>query len=78
MTDLTRVYAFDTLEAAATEAGRWKARQYNVALVGPTDAIRLAKLDEDPTEWESGTAADWYLVIASKAPVEVLAAKKKD
>lgn len=76
MTDLTRVYAFDSLELAAEEAGRWKALHYNVAVVGPTDAVRLDKPDDDATIWESGMEADWYLVVASKAALEVVAGKK--
>ncbi len=73
MSDLTRVYAFSSIEEAAASAGYWKERGYHVAVAGPTDAIRLTKGDDSPTIWESGEEADWYLVVASKASLEIVA-----
>lgn len=75
MTDLTRVYAYKTLDDASDSAGFWKERGYHVAVCGPTDAIRLARDEGSPAVWESGEEADWYLVVASKAPLEIVAAK---
>lgn len=73
MTDLTRVTACKTKTEAAQTAGYWKGMGYHVAVAGPTDAIRLDN-GEGVLEWESGAAADWYIVVASKASLEVLAA----
>jgi hypothetical protein len=73
MTDLTRVTACKTKPEAAQTAGYWKGLGYHVAVTGPTDAIRLDN-GEGSIEWESGEAADWYLVVASKAALEVIAA----
>jgi len=75
MTDLTRVYAFKSIDEAAESSGYWKGRGYHVAVAGPTDAVRLAKGTEDPDFWESGEDADWYVVLASKASLEVVAKK---
>jgi hypothetical protein len=75
MTDMTRILAFKSIDDAALEAGRWKGRGYHVALVGPTDAVRLSNGDGNPAIWESGEQADWYVVIASKAALEIIAAK---
>jgi hypothetical protein len=74
MTDLTRVLAFKTVSEAANAAGYWKELGYHVTVVGPTDAIKIDNGD-GATIWESGTEADWYMVIASKAKMEVIAAK---
>ena len=75
MTDLTRLFAVASLDGAAEKAGFWKGKGYHVAVAGPTDAVRLAKAEDDAVVWESGAEADWYLVLASKAPIELLAAQ---
>ena len=64
-----------TLADASNSAGYWKARNYHVAIAGPTDAVRLVKEGgTNPIDWESGEEADWYVVLASKAPIELVAA----
>lgn len=73
MTDLTRVTACKTPVEASDTAGYWKDKGYHVVVVGPTDAIELEK-KEGSVEWESGDTADWYLVLSSKAAMEVVAA----
>lgn len=75
MTDLTRLYAVTSLDAASDRAGYWKGRGYHVAVVGPTDAIQLKKADDQSSTWESGAEADWYVVLASKAPLDIVAAQ---
>lgn len=75
MSDMTRVTAFKTLDAVAGNASYWKHAGYHVAVVGPTDAVRLANGVDDTDIWESGEESDWYLVIASKASLEIIAAK---
>lgn len=75
MTDLTRIFAVRTLNEAASKSGYWKGQGYHVAVAGPTDAVRLIQGGGDVIEWESGTESDWYLVLASKSPLELVAAK---
>lgn len=73
MSDLTRVSAFKSSDEAAYFAGKFKGMGYHVAVTGPTDAIRLANGQDDTKIWESGTEGDWYLVVASKASMSVIA-----
>lgn len=77
MTDLTRIFACKTEAAASTEAGKWTGLGYHVAVAGPTDAVRLSNGDTAPVLWESGEAADWYLVVASKASIKLIAASNE-
>jgi hypothetical protein len=77
MDDLTRVYAFKGIDEAAKAAGHWKGHGFNVVVAGPTDAIRLSNEDTGTAFWESGESADWYLVVASKASMEIIASKSQ-
>jgi hypothetical protein len=77
MTDLTRVLAYRTEQEAGNAMLYWKGLDYHVAVAGPTDAIELYNGDEDKT-WESGAESDWFLVVATKAKLEIAAGQKKD
>lgn len=69
MTDLTRVIASKTLAEAQAEAGALSANGYNVVMIDGTDAIELSDGGDSLLTWESGTGADWTLVVASKKAI---------
>lgn len=69
MTDLTRVIACKTLADAKTQAGELSANGYNVVMIDGTDAIELSDSGDSLLTWESGTGADWTLVVASKKAI---------
>lgn len=73
MTDLTRLQAFKTKAEAGAALQFWKGKGYHVAVAGPTDAVELYNGNDPTAIWQSGASADWYLVLASKAPIEVAA-----
>ncbi|QLC25916.1 hypothetical protein HFP57_13375 [Parasphingopyxis algicola] len=72
MTDMTRVLAFRKNDDAAAAAGFWKGEGYNVAVAGPTDAIKLSDGTQPALIWESGETEDWVLVIATKKELTIL------
>lgn len=71
--DMTRVVAFKDRSAAEEYGKRFLPGGYRYVLVGPTDAVKLMNTADDgvPPLWESGTEADWTLVIISKAKIEL-------
>lgn len=69
MTDLTRVKAFKTLNAAKKAAGILNGDGYNVVLIDGTDAIELSDGGGSLVTWESGSEVDWTLLIASKKAI---------
>jgi hypothetical protein len=50
-------------------ASAYRAKQYRVLIIGPTDQALFARENEDGSVWRSGAAADLYLMIASKDPI---------
>ena len=77
MNDLTRVSAYRDLDQAAYWAGKYRGLGFHVVVAGPTDAVRLDNGENTPALWESGQEADWYIVLASKASLDIIANEKK-
>ena len=77
MSDKTLLLASKTEKEAGNAMKRWKARGFNVAVAGPTDAIELFNADDHKT-WESGSESDWFIVLATKSALEIVANEKAE
>ena len=75
MSDMTRVLAYKTEDEAKDAIYFWQSLGYHVAVAGPTDAVQLYNGPgggDDPI-WESGPEADWYVLLVTKAKLELVA-----
>lgn len=63
------ILGFTSQKDAQEMAGAYRAKDYAVLMIGPTDQALFAREDEDGSVWRSGPTAELYLMIASKDPV---------
>lgn len=69
---VSRIFLFKTKEEAVHKFGQYSAIDgNNVLFIGPADIFRIEGQSSDRIEWDSGGANDWYMVIATSAPVGV-------